>query len=464
MRDKIIIFIIVFCMVSTGTIISAEKIKIRDSENDFNKTYSIGDEDTIVSMLEQLNQDMMLGYIEDLVEIAERHDKSRLTGTEGCEEGRDYIVNEFFEMGISTDIYDWADVGIIPPYKHLLFVSKNIEATIPGKQDSEEIFVLMAHYDTTAITPSADDNSAGVAAVLSAAKILSQYEFNQEIRFLLVSGEEEGLLGSNSYAINSYETCESIVTVINLDMIGHSSPDIEGDENLVRVYETCSETITNDVIDICNNPSYSPYINFEVVSSDDDTGHGSDQRSFCNHGFDSIFIHEYTWNDNKDRGTDTIENMDVEYATRVAKLAMAVVAKLALEPVIDNVAPQPPGKVEGPEESKINEELEYKTSTIDPDGDQVYYMFDWGDDTHSQWLGPYNSGETCIAEHTYTEQGQYRVKAKSKDIHGIQSTWRQSEKNNGKNIVLEKLFHGYPVIYNIINKIMSMVHLYEDRL
>jgi hypothetical protein len=91
-------------------------------------------------------------------------------------------------------------------------------------------------------------------------------------------------------------------------------------------------------------------------------------------------------------------------------------------------------------------------------------MFDWGDDTHSQWLGPYNSGETCIAEHTYTEQGQYRVKAKSKDVHGIQSTWRQSEKNNGKNIVLEKLFHGYPVIYNIINKIMSMVHLYEDRL
>ena len=427
-------------MLSSSTLITAEKT--------FTKT---DNEDIIISMLEELDEEMMLNYIEDLVEIAEKYDVSRLTGTEGCEEARDYILDEFFDMGLNPKILDWADEGAIPPYRHLLFVSENIEATIPSKEGSNQIIILMAHYDTTAQTPSADDNSAGVAAVLSAAKIMSNYEFNHEIRFLLVSGEEEGLLGSKNYAENAYETCESIVNVVNLDMIGYSSPDIEGDENKIRVYESCSDKITDNVIDICQNPDYSQFLNFEVYASDDDTGHGSDQRSFCNEGFNSIFIHEYTWNDNKDTASDTIENMDVEYATRAARLAMAVVSNYGLNPVIENNPPKSPSSVEGPDECKINEEIEYTTKTTDPDNDQIYYMFDWDDGTHSEWLGPYNSGETCTAKHIYTEKGEYKVKAKAKDTYDIQSIWKKSEENNRLKILfLQNLFNRFPFLQKII--------------
>jgi len=453
--NKIIIsFFVTFLLLSTTAVITGQKVTVSTNNKEL---LQVNNQDIIPEMLEQLDEEMMLGYIEDLVEIAEKHSLSRLTGTEGCEEARDYILNEFFETNLQTNILDWADIGTFPPYQHLLFVSENIEAKIPGKQGSNEIIVIMAHYDTVANSPSADDNSAGIAAVLSAAKIMSQYEFNHEIRFILVSGEEEGLLGSNAYAENAYDTCESIVTVINLDMIGYSSPDIEGDENKVRIYETCSTSITDNAIDICNNPDYSKYFNFEVFASDDDTGHGSDQRSFCNHGFDSIFIHEYTWNDNKDRGTDTIENMDTEYATRVARLAMAVIAKYALDPIIDNDPPNTPSKVEGPEDGKINEEQEYTTSTTDPDGDQVYYMFDWDDGTHSNWLGPYESGEQCIAKHTYTEEGEYKVKAKAKDIHGIQSKWKEAEKSpRVKQLFLSKLFEANPIFSNILKQHLQM--------
>lgn len=462
MRNKIILSVIVLCLISTGTVITAEKteIDINKSKQISNNFYSTNQEDLIISMLEQLDQEIMLGYIEDLVEIAERHDVSRLSGTEGCEEARDYILNELFDMGFDPEILNWAAKGIIPPYKNLLFVSDNIEATIPGASDSEQILVLMAHYDTTAITPSADDNSAGVAAVLSIAKILSQYEFNHEIRFVLVSGEEEGLLGSNAYAQNSYQTCESIVNVVNLDMIGYSSPEIPGDENKVRVYETCSDRITEKVVEICNNPEYNEYIKFQVITSDDDTGHGSDQRSFCNYGFDSIFIHEYTWNDNKDRGTDTIENMDVEYATRVARLAMAYTAKYGLSPIIENNAPESPSNVEGPKQAKINEEQEYKTSTEDIDGDELYYMFDWDDGAHSEWIGPFESGEICTATHAYTNAGEYRVKAKAKDIHGIQSRWKQAEENNEKtNSFLQNIFEKYQNIFDIIKQVRNFIKL-----
>ena len=50
-------------------------------------------------------------------------------------------------------------------------------------------------------------------------------------------------------------------------------------------------------------------------------------------------------------------------------------------------------------------------------------MFDWGDDTTSGWVGPYNSGQTGSAKKTWTSQGDYTVKVVAKDVHGKLSTW-----------------------------------------
>jgi hypothetical protein len=396
-------------------------------------------EGTMISIIQQIDEEMMMNYVKDMVAIAEKHEMSRLNGTEGCEEAMRYILNEFMSLGIETNIHNWAEIGLIFPYRNLLFVSENIEGILPGDPYSDQTIILMAHYDTVALTRSADDNSAGVAAVLSAAKILRQYEFNHEIRFLLVSGEEEGLLGSTAYAFNSYQTCDSIITVINLDMIGYSDPEIEDDENKIRIYETCSIPKTDDIINICDNPFYSPYINFEVVSSNVDTGHVSDQRSFCNYGYDSIFLHEYTWNNNKDRGTDTIENMDINYATRVARLAATIVADFALSPIPDNRPPNPPSYIDGAKYLSINEEQTYKTTGSDPDGDDIYYMFDWGDGTHSNWLGPYASDEICETTNTWHEMGEFSIRVKAKDSYGIQSPWVNTQKSVEPNILIKLL-------------------------
>jgi len=50
----------------------------------------------------------------------------------------------------------------------------------------------------------ADDNASGSVAVLEAAKILSCYAFKNTVRFLTVTGEEQGLLGSGHYAADAY--------------------------------------------------------------------------------------------------------------------------------------------------------------------------------------------------------------------------------------------------------------------
>jgi lysophospholipase L1-like esterase len=62
----------------------------------------------------------------------------------------------------------------------------------------------------------------------------------------------------------------------------------------------------------------------------------------------------------------------------------------------------------------------YATSSIDPDGDQVKYTFDWGDGTTSV-TGLVNSGTVASASHTWAKAGTYQVKANATDSKGATS-------------------------------------------
>jgi hypothetical protein len=88
-----------------------------------------------------------------------------------------------------------------------------------------------------------------------------------------------------------------------------------------------------------------------------------------------------------------------------------------------NNPPNTPTKPSGPTQGVKNTKYYFKTSTIDPEDDQVYYKFDWGDGKNSGWLGPYNSGTTITASHKWTARGTYYVKVKAKDVYGMQSDW-----------------------------------------
>ena len=90
-----------------------------------------------------------------------------------------------------------------------------------------------------------------------------------------------------------------------------------------------------------------------------------------------------------------------------------------------NSPPETPDKLNGPTQGCENEELTFTTSTTDPDEDQVYYKFDWGEGTESNWLGPFNSGETIQASNKWDEIGDYEIKVKAKDIKYGQSGWSE---------------------------------------
>jgi len=82
--------------------------------------------------------------------------------------------------------------------------------------------------------------------------------------------------------------------------------------------------------------------------------------------------------------------------------------------------------IQGPSVGSIDIKYTFISETNDPEDDDVYYYFDWGDDTNSGWLGPYTSGKECHAGHSWQEKGDFKVKVKAKDIHGLESEWSES--------------------------------------
>ncbi len=87
--------------------------------------------------------------------------------------------------------------------------------------------------------------------------------------------------------------------------------------------------------------------------------------------------------------------------------------------------PEKPAKPSGTGRIKPNTPYEYTAVTQDVDGDQIYYKWDWGDGSYSDWLGPYNSGEVINASHTWEKRGIYEIRVKAKDVHGFESEWSE---------------------------------------
>ncbi len=88
-----------------------------------------------------------------------------------------------------------------------------------------------------------------------------------------------------------------------------------------------------------------------------------------------------------------------------------------------SMPPEKPQRPEGPTEGIVDVGYLFSTSTTDPEDDDVYYMWDWGDETSTEWLGPYNSGATVLAAHGWSEVGEYDITVKAKDVQGRESDW-----------------------------------------
>ncbi len=112
------------------------------------------------------------------------------------------------------------------------FKTKNIIGYLsPNKKNkilpNDSFIVFTAHYDHLgkmgdAIFPGASDNASGVSMILMLSNYFAKHKPNLPIFFILFSGEEAGILGSEYFTTYPNFELEKIKLVINLDIIGNA--------------------------------------------------------------------------------------------------------------------------------------------------------------------------------------------------------------------------------------------------
>ena len=136
-----------------------------------------------------------------------------------------YDLQKNFRVNSEADVF-W-NVDVTEEGKD--GVSQNIIAIKkPDNDDYNNIIIISAHYDTT-YGYGVIDNATGVAVLMEVARLTAPLNLDVEIRFILFSGEEIGLLGSRYYVSKlPQEKKSKILANINLDYIGE-----EGLNNLI---------------------------------------------------------------------------------------------------------------------------------------------------------------------------------------------------------------------------------------
>jgi predicted acyl esterase len=98
---------------------------------------------------------------------------------------------------------------------------------------------------------------------------------------------------------------------------------------------------------------------------------------------------------------------------------------IILPHIEENYPPEMP-IINGSTRGKPEIEYEYSFVSIDPNGDDIAYLLDWGDGIE-EVMGNFPSGKTVYKNHTWGEKGTYTVRAKAVDNLGAESDWSEFE-------------------------------------
>ena len=112
----------------------------------------------------------------------------------------------------------WADLSI-PNKIGAAIKTWNVVAEIRGSEKPDEFVVLGAHLDSWELGTGALDNGCNAALVIDALRAIkaSGLKPRRSIRFILFSGEEEGLIGSRAYAVAHRNELDKAAGVVIFD-------------------------------------------------------------------------------------------------------------------------------------------------------------------------------------------------------------------------------------------------------
>ena len=121
-------------------------------------------------------------------------------------------------------------------------------------------------------------------------------------------------------------------------------------------------------------------------------------------------------------GARAVPNLDLIIKMKHINNAIYEVTVKVGNGVDANTAPTIP-QITGPTESEANIINNFVVTSNDQDADQLLYQFEFDGQTDPQWYGPFASGANCSLDHTWTQNGTYSIRARTKDSWDIITDW-----------------------------------------
>ncbi|HYY56448.1 MAG TPA: M28 family peptidase, partial [Pyrinomonadaceae bacterium] len=218
-------------------------------------------------------------------------------------------------------------------------VTQNVAGVLEGTDQSlkNEYVALSAHYDHLKtgrrgeIYPGADDDGSGTAAVLNIARAFSMERPSRSVLVIFHAGEELGLLGSEYNAdVAPVVPLDRIVVDLNIDMIGRSRPVGDTDPRNAElsapdaIYIIGADRISKELHQLSEQTN-SDFEKLKIDYRYNDPNHPdqyyfrSDHWNYAKHDIPIIFYFDGVHADYH-QPTDTIDKIDFEKMTRVARL------------------------------------------------------------------------------------------------------------------------------------------------
>jgi hypothetical protein len=155
-------------------------------------------------------------------ELARRH-PDRSPGSPGAQRAADWVAARLADYGLEPEFQQFeAEVPGLGDRE-----LENVVAVVPGR--SPETIVVMAHRDNIGLSPGANDNASGTAALLELARNVALTPPAHTVLFLSTDGGAYGGLGAETFSADPEFVKQrlgrgaSVVAVVNLDSLGGST-------------------------------------------------------------------------------------------------------------------------------------------------------------------------------------------------------------------------------------------------
>ncbi len=235
--------------------------------------------------------------------------------------------------------------------------SSNVLGYLEGSDLKDEVLVFSAHYDHIGLTTDggadkvnngADDDGSGTTGVLEIARAYSKAKKaghgpRRSILFLLVTGEEKGLLGSEWYAEHPIYPMANTITDLNIDMIGRIGEEYKGAADSANYcYLIGSDKLSTDLHKISENAN-SIYTKLKIDYKYNDPKdperiyYRSDHYNFAKNGVPIVFYFNGVHEDYH-RPSDEVQKINFDLLTKRAHLVFYTGWDLAnrdKRPVVD---------------------------------------------------------------------------------------------------------------------------------